>query len=368
MSRAWLVALAIVLVPCIPLKQVSPSSMRRARDYCLLALLGLGTLWAITEAPPFAPIGPVLLWWWVQPPTAPPGRSSRDVASSVIIWTGLAGLWAALAGLPPLAWEAIGWGWVLVVTGAVGYCAYQWWYIGKHPPDFDPEYMAGRPVWHPYRPFNPASAWFGQRTLTAAFFAMVLPFFPVPLLWIPLLGLFLTCSWAAIGAAAIALMMLWPWTAIPSLGLVTLAVTVGLTRPALLDWTPRGGSIDSLRQRWVALGVVLPTLRRRAWLPRGYGPGAMELATQRWAAVKGGEVVPVGMIHCDPLQFLFEYGLGAAGAMLVLLAMVVPKLALHDPWSAAWVAGGLISFTGINLRMFPTAIVWLALSVHLAMR
>ena len=61
----------------------------------------------------------------------------------------------------------------------------------------------------------------------------------------------------------------------------------------LLALSPRGDSLDSLRQRLTLWRLGLRALRGRAWLT-GYGPGSTLLAHQRWG-VRGqiGEVTLV---------------------------------------------------------------------------
>lgn len=184
----WMLAIVAAAIPCIPLRLISNDSLARARDFWLLLLLAAGTVGAAVAAPPFAPIGLYFLWWW----------RSRAELPSVVTWAALGIFFLGAGGLPAWAWGWIPWAWLAAGAAADVVLAYQWWRLKP----------AGQPWWNPYRPLHQA-AWFGQRTLAGAFFALLLPFAPWWALPVPLLGLAITCSWAAWLAAGVAAVVRW---------------------------------------------------------------------------------------------------------------------------------------------------------------
>lgn len=350
----WLVlAVVAALIPVIPLRLISNESLARARDFWLLLMLGAGTVAAAIVVPPFAPIGIYFLWWW---------RSHKELPS-LVTWVALGVFFFGVERLPAWVWVWIPWAWLAAGGVAVGVLGFQWWRL--KPP--------GLPWWNPYRPFHQA-AWFGQRTMAGAFFALLLPF--APWWWalpVSLLGLAITSSWAAVLAAAVAVFFLAPgYDTVVVLIVAPVAMLVlsraSLGRWRLLEWTPRGDSLDSLRQRWRVMGLLLRSFLRPAFWPWGYGPRTMEKQIIRWASKHGVEAIPLGHPHIDLLQFVYEYGLPGVATMAITAALVLPKLAFGDPWSAAWVAGLVLASATIPFRVASTGLLWLTVTAHLVSR
>ena len=64
----------------------------------------------------------------------------------------------------------------------------------------------------------------------------------------------------------------------------------------------------------------------------------------------------------------YEYGgLGVLTCGL-LLVRVVPHLRLEDPWSAAWVAGGIIALGSFPARHVPLGLTFMAITAGVVTR
>jgi O-Antigen ligase len=349
--------------PCLPLKVIGPQSINRVRDWWLLGMLALATLAAARYAPPFAPLGLWLGYWWWHPPTQ---RQPRDLVPTILVWLALGAYWAALRMLPPLAWTWLPWVWVGIASVGVLWISYDWYWVGRYLPDeLKPP---GFPKYAWYRPYRPLhrGAWLGQRTFIAMLFALTLPFFPLWALWVPIVGLVVTSSWLAVLAALGAGVVLWPPVIWPGTGLIAVSAAMSYTRPQWLNWTPRGGSLDSVGHRFMMWKLITPWLLHRAWVPWGYGPRSLDAIVKRWAALYGPERVPMGHAHNEMLQFLFETGPCGLAALAWLGWLVLPHLRWGDPWSAAWVAGVILAGGSIPLRLMPLGVLWLTVTAKVA--
>ncbi len=346
-------AVLVALIPFIPLRLVSNESLARARDFWLLLMLGCASIAAALYVPPFAPIGVFFVWWW----------RGRAQLPSVVTWAALGFFFLAAGRIPEAAWVWIPWGWL--AAGAAGdvVLVVQWWRL--RPP--------GSPWWNLYRPFH-AAAWWGQRTVGACFFALLLPFAPWWALPIPLLGLAITSSWAAVLAALCGAFVVWPYPTLAlgggSLGLGAAAwLVMGLFGNwRLLEYTPRGHSLDSLWQRLRVARLLLYSFTNPAWWPFGFGPRSMEKQVMRWASRIGPEKIPLGQVHNDVLHFVYEYGLCGVAAIILLAAKVVPALSFGDAYSGAVVAGVVLGLASIPFRVPSVGLLWLAVVAHVASR
>jgi hypothetical protein len=131
-----------------------------------------------------------------------------------------------------------------------------------------------------------------------------------------------------------------------------------------LEWTPRGDSLDPLVARWHAICALWHGLwQDRTWL-LGAGPHATARYLGRWGA-RTGQSLPSGHAFNEPLQCWYEYGLCGLLAMATLVVAVAPHLRPHDPWSAAWVVGVILSGTHFSVRLPMTGLVWLGITVKL---
>jgi hypothetical protein len=333
--------------PCLPLRQITQESIARVRDFFLLGMLGLATIWCVFYALPFAPIGIYFLAWWRTPKQVP----------SLIAWGAMAVFWALLTELSEAAWVWLPRFWLGIGAVAVATLTYQWYEMA-----IPHEHV----WWNPYRPLHKA-AWFGQRISAACLFPMILPFCPWWALPVPLLGLAITCSWTAFLAACAAALMMWPTTTGPAFGgIVALGAIVALWRPIWLEYTPRGSSLDSVRQRVVVWRLFFHAMTRRAWWPWGYGPRTMEKQIIRWGVAYGMNTIPLGHPHFDVGHFLYEYGLCGIALMAALGWQILPHLAWGDPWSAAWVGGVILCLGAFPTRVAPIGLLFLAISVRLA--
>lgn len=357
------IAVLVAGIACIPLKQISVASLDQARDYALLSLVGVATIWLAYAAPVFAPIG---LWTLVH-------WRDRHTLETVASWAWIIGFWFAAQALPPVAWPWIRAAWCVTGTVAAAHLTWSWYTVGR-----DPVLNPGRPWWHPLRPLH-SGGWFGQRTLAAAFFALVLPFYPWWALPVPLLGLWVTSSWAAWAGSLGAAIVLWPGPGLGALGVsMLLGACTAPTRRLFgrwrwLEFTPRGDSLDSVYQRARIARLMLKALLRPAWFPWGYGSrtGArnmMETAVMRWAGVHGVERIPTGHPHLDAAHYLMEYGLPGVATLVILAALVIPKLQWGDPYSACVIAGAILSLGTLPFRTPSTGLLWLAAVVHLVSR
>lgn len=135
-----------------------------------------------------------------------------------------------------------------------------------------------------------------------------------------------------------------------------------------LEHTPRGSSLDSLWQRVLITKLLLQSFCRRAWFPWGYGPRSMERAIIRWGAVHGVNSIPLGQPHNEILHLAYEYGLCGVASMAIAAALVLPKLSLGDPWSAAWCAGVVLACATVPFRSVSTGLLWLTACAHLIYR
>lgn len=333
-----LIALAIALVPAIPILQVSNSQLAKARSYWLLGLLTLAICWLAWSELWLALIGFVFLCRW---------RSHQPLAS-LVQWVGIGASWFLLLTIPLAAWEWVVFGWLAVALWQVKLLIERWWLVRRR--------MVGT---------------LGSPPLTGIYLALVwalAPWFVWPVL---ALGVVVTSSILAGVAVAIAVVWLYPWTWVLFLG-VGFAVTIawGIS-PAvcgrrILEWTLRGDTLDSWWARWYAWRVILHDFRHspQHWLT-GHGPNAAQKTLRSWASRIHVEL-PHEVTN-EALHLTYEYGVIGGLAALAFVVRVGPHLMLGDPWSAAWLAGALMSFGHWPCRHVLLGLVWLAISARVVL-
>ena len=332
----WLVLLGLIGAPALPITQVSPTQLERVRDWVLLSILGIGSLWLWTSAPWLSVMG---LWFMAQ------WRTEVSMPA-VLLWVAIGALWFLLREIPSDWWSWIAWGWLAVAGWQIGVVMIRRWRLG------------GR-----------QKGTLGTPVITALFLALISPFCP----WwgwpVLILGLGLTWSWLAFLGVGIGMIWLAPRSSI----LVALA-SAGVAllwwwnpqvgRWKLLEWNPRGDSLDPWIGRWAVWRIIPAELtRERAWV-FGLGPGTLDQRLMEWGS-RGSPFVPPTEAHCDPLQHLWEYGLVGLVAAGLFIAPIVPRLRFGDPWSAAWLVGLVLSLGHWPFRNPLIGPVWMGMSAYL---
>ena len=333
--------LAAAAAPLIPLPFVSDRLMADSRAIWLLGVLTLGIIWLAPQELWLALIGLWFLIRWPQHADPP------VLVSSLIQWIGVGVAWGLLLSLPPtwLAWAP--WGW-LAIAG--------WQSLS----------LLARKA----RLGGRQKGQFGSPVLTALYLALVSPFCP----WWgwPLLGAGLTVIWSWQAWVAVAAGMVWlypgswPWmTAGGLLVAMGWAWSPMVAGQRLLEWTPRGDTIDSLVSRWRGWQLIWHHGRAH-WL-LGAGPGTMQPALLRWGSRYDLELC-WGEGFNELLHLWYEYGLLGVVAAAAFIWRVGPSLTLGDPWSAAWIVGGVLTLAHWPLRHTSIGLPWLAVSAFLVSR
>ena len=333
--------LAVAAAPLIPLDFVSGRLMAHARSLWLLGLLTVGIVWLAPRELWLALIGLWFLIRWAKEADPP------ALLPSLVQWIGVGATWGLLLALPPswLAWAP--WGWLAIAGWQSGTLIARKAHLG------------GR-----------QKGTLGSPVLTALYLALVSPFCP----WWgwPLLGAGLTIIWSyqAWVAVAVGMVWLWPgsWPLMTAGGLLVAmlwAWSPMLAGQRLLEWTPRGDTIDSLVSRWRGWQLILHHGRAQ-WL-LGAGPLTMEPALLRWGSRYDLELC-WGEGFNELLHFWYEYGMLGVVAVGAFLWRVAPHLELRDPWSAAWVVGLILTLGHWPLRHASIGLPWLAISAMLVMR
>ena len=340
--------MAIALAPAIPLPYVSGRLVGRARALWLLGALTVGIVWL---APRDLWLALIALWFLIQWPRHPDPPS---LVPSAVQWAGVGVTWGLLLAIPRdgLAWAP--WGW-LAIAG----------------------WQSLTLVMRKYKRGGRQTGDFGSPVLTALYLALVSPFCP----WWgwPLLGSGLVVVWSWHAFLAVGVGWVWGHPELWLLGTsaaATGALAVGLSRLArpwrhapafladrpLLEWTPRGDTLDSLVSRW--RGWVLLVRHGRAHWLLGAGPNTLEPALLRWGTRYDIELC-WGEGFNDPLQLWYEYGLLGVLAMGAFVWRVWPGLTLGDSWSAAWIAGVVLALGHWPLRHISIGLPWFAVSAYL---
>ena len=133
----------------------------------------------------------------------------------------------------------------------------------------------------------------------------------------------------------------------------------------LLEWTPRGDSVDGWRARWVVTRLLVAEWWHggHRWL--GQGPGSASKAVRLWSSRQRMEL-PNGEAHNDPLQVLYEMGLVAMLALIAFVAPILLNLRVGDPWASAWLAGAVLSLGHWPWRHPVLGLMLLVISAKLA--
>lgn len=326
--------LAAALAPALPISMISQTEIVKIRDWWILATLALGAVALAWHGEVWLAL--MALWFlcrWRGPELLP----------SLVTWAAIAACWFMLRGLPLWVWTYLPWGWLAVAAGHVGWCAVIAWMV---PSPYERRAIFG--LWR-------TKASQGSPAITAIYFALVSPFCP----WwgwpILALGLYLTWSWLAFIGVAVGLGVLYPawalWIGL-GLGAVLLAWWVSwLFEIDLFEWTPRGDSFDSVTARLLVWGLLV-----KAWWqgPRwlGRGPYSVDQDLRRWMARAPIET-PTGEASVELLQHLYEYGLLGIGAVGVLGVSLWSRLHTGDAWTAALVAGSVMSWGHYALTRQP---------------
>lgn len=332
---------------------LSPAARLWARDRWLwvLAWVGVVGLWRVEPA--LGCMSAVRLLRWAGPEDLP----------GLLTWAGAVGTWI-LAREVPVAWrELIGGAWVgygVVTAGLLlAYAA------ALH---------RRFPSW-PLRMMNEYAGTFGQRTLAAAFLALVYPLALLLPPWAALLslgaltlGLWCAWSWTALLAAGIGLAVAVPWAgpgvlagAALVVGTVLLAVwreRSGAVCSTWLDrWTSRGDSRDSLRIRWRSVVARWRLWRQWPWWLVGRGPGAAQADAIRAEAAWRLPII-LGPIHNDLVEWVYDHGLPGLFAACWFGLRVAPGLHVGDPWTAAILAGLVLACGTYALQVPSIGLPW----------
>lgn len=330
--------LALAAAPLLPLPYVSARLIHHARSLWLLALL-TGVI--ISIAPFSLWLALIGLWFLLRwPQEADPPR----LLPSLMYWIGVGATWQFLLLIPRpwFAWAT--WGWLAIA--------------GWH---------SARLIVQRCRSRGRPKGDLGSPVITALYLALVSPFCPW---WAwPLLGagLVLVWSWSALAGVAVGVLWLWPrsWPLMAA-GAVLVAILwewspqIGGQR--WWEWTPRGDTIDSLVSRWRGWQLLIHHGQKRWFL--GYGPDRTESAMLRWGSRYDLELC-WGEAFNEPLQFWFEYGVLGLAAVVAFCWPIVHKLNIGDPWSAAWIVGGVLALVHWPLRHASIGLVWFAISAYL---
>jgi len=342
----YALVIAAASVPLITVRFIAARYFDRARDTWLVGLAWLGALAVAlgSSLPLGVMLAAVLLHW----------RSWQHLPA-VATWAGIALTYALVTAHADVVRDTLPWLWRLVALGVIAFAVYQRW--------------RGYEV----------KALTGGRIVLAALLVLLWPH-ASPIEWPAYaIGFWLTSSWCAVAALAVAIVMRYPFTLPYVVGAVALVVVlwaIPWTRRRLLDRTPRGSSLKQLHMRWRTDVAMLRVLARAPW--RGIGPmpashvgPSLERELEHEAvrrSARAGVELPLNTspTHCEPLELACTYGALAVVAMALLAAQLVPRLQLGDPWSATVVAGIALSCVTI-MRAAPVGLVWLiALAVVLA--
>jgi hypothetical protein len=338
LSRLAVIAVAclLALTPLIPLAAISTHAMRRATDLWLRGLLLGGCVWLAWAEPIFVPLG---LWALVRWPASHP---------ALLGWLAVMGTWFLVRALPVEVWPWVASGWLLAGAIQVAVIVRQ---------RFSGAARA------PYGTM-------GQRTMVAGFLALLVPFAPWwgwPVLG---LGLWLTGpSWGAVLALLPGLLWIAPraWLTVAA-GALLVAIPalclVPIKGQRLIHWTPRGGSLDSVRGRVNVLRLAWRLKREPGWL--GRGPDTMTRDMQRYQHSTKVYIGNISELHCDPLHLCWEYGAFGVATVLLAAYRIGAGLQWGDPWSSAAVIGAGLSLTTMPLRVAPLGLVIVAIWAHVA--
>jgi len=331
----FLVALAAALAPSMSISMISTPELTKLKTWWLLGVMWLGAGWLLLHEPW---LGVMAVWYCIK------WRSMAE-HPGLLTWAAIGATWFLLRGMPGWAWDWIPWGWLAIAGWHVLKVARRSWSKSPH---------ARRPLWGLWR--TPATQ--GSPAITALSLALVAPFCPWwgwPLLAV---GLYLTWSWLALVGVAVGLSVLYPTYAALMMALLALVMAAWFlswrTGRKLFEWTPRGDSFDSVINRLIVWWLVI-----KGWWggPRwlGRGPYTLDKELTRWSSRCWIEL-PVGEACCDPLQHLYEYGAVGIAALVCFALRVGGGLAVFggsnaglgahwgDPWTAALVAAGAMSF------------------------
>lgn len=326
-----LVVLAAILAPLLPLTMISQAEVVKVRDWWLLGILATGSLWLIGHGDVWLGlIGLWFLWHWRSPALVP----------SLVSWTGVGATWFLFQTIPR---ELAGWlpvGWALIAYGQVGVML---WTLRRY-------------GWH--RP----KGTFGSPAATALFFAMLAPVCPwwgYPALAV---GLGLTCSILAFLAVGASLVWLEPRSLIlvapgALLGGILLRWMPAHWPKMLLAWTPRTGTLKPIKGRWM-VWKILPG--QVTW--GGHGPGSMPVALKEWKSRTRVSWMVDADAHMEFFHLVYEYGVVGGLAALAFVVQVLSAGSVGDRWTAAFIAGCVLSMGHWPLRLTPTGLMFLAIA------
>jgi len=328
-------------LPLLPLPYVAGRLVTHARMLWLLGVLTLGIVWLVPVAPWLSLVGLWFLARWPQEADPP------QVVPSLVQWAAVGATWGLLREVPAAAWPWVPWAW-LAVAG------WQVWVLTARRLA-----LGGR-----------QKGSFGSPAITALYLALVAPFCPWWAWPVLLLGLGLIASWLAFVALAAGVVLLWPgsWLLMAAGGLLVAILwcwspEIGGQR--ILEWTPRGDTIDSLVSRARGWQLIIHYGRAR-WL-LGHGPNTTERALLAWGSKHGLELC-WGEAFNEPLQLWYEYGILGVAAGVAFCLPIVVRLETGDPWSAAWVVGLVLALGHWPLRHPSIGLVWLTISAALLTR
>ena len=335
---AALALLAAALAPLIPLPMVNGRLVAHARSLWLLGVLTLGIVWLASVELWLALLGLWFLIRWTRE------AEPMTLLPSILQWAGVGASWALLRQIPPPWFAVLPWAWLAIAAWETG------WLVARRVK------LGGRQRGN-----------FGSPAITALYLALCAPFCPWwgwPVLAV---GLGLTSSFLALGAIGVGMVWLWPGTWLyGALAALTGALLwcwspeVGGQR--LLEWTPRGDTIDSLVSRGRGWQLILHHGRAR-WL-LGAGPNTMEPSLLAWGSRYDMELC-WGEGFNEVLHVYYEYGLLGVAALAAFAWRVASHVAFGDPWSAAWVVGIVLSLAHWPMRHPSIGLVWLAISARI---